>query len=442
MNDFRSKRVTVMGLGRFGGGTGVTRWLASQGARVLVTDMQPAEKMAESIEDIADLIEGGTVTLRLGCHDLRDFEQSNLLVANPAVPKPWENTYIRAAVAAHVPITTEIGLLTPRIDRRRVIGITGSAGKSTTTAMIHHLMQRTLPRGTQAHLGGNIGGSLLNDLQSIQCNDWIVLELSSAMLHWLGDTSLAHTSGNGWSPHVAALTNISPNHIDWHGSFDHYRESKMNIFRFQCDDDVRLELDDLPQEFQPMELSIPGRHNQINARMAIEAVSRATGVGLRTLIPLLKDFTGLPHRLQLVAEHNGMRFYNDSKSTTPEATLLAVEAFENASRVHLIAGGYDKGSDLTPIGRLAERMAGLYTIGKTGADLARIATTAARGFALYAETLDNAVITAQSRMKPGDILLLSPGCASWDQFTNYEQRGEQFIRLVRHASYELSMLRN
>jgi UDP-N-acetylmuramoylalanine--D-glutamate ligase len=308
--------------------------------------------------------------------------------------------------------------------------------------MIHHLMQRTLPRGTQAHLGGNIGGSLLNDLQSIQCDDWIVLELSSAMLHWLGDTSLARTSGNGWSPHVAGFSNISPNHIDWHGSFDHYRESKMNIFRFQCDDDVRLELDDLPQDFQPMELSIPGRHNQINARMAIEAVSRATDVGLCTLMPLLKDFTGLPHRLQLVAEHDGMRFYNDSKSTTPEATLHAVEAFENASRVHLIAGGYDKGSDLTPIGRLVERMAGLYTIGKTGANLARIATTAACGFALYAETLDNAVIIAQSRMKPGDILLLSPGCASWDQFTNYEQRGEQFIRLVRHASYEHSMLQN
>lgn len=438
ISQLHGKRITVMGLGRFGGGTGVTRWLAAQGGRVLVTDMQPADKLADSLEDLADLARCGAVSLRLGGHDMRDFQQCDLLVANPAVPKPWQNSFIRAALDAGAAVTTEIELLTQRLNRHRVIGVTGSAGKSTTAAMIHHLLQRTLTGGQQAHLGGNIGGSLLNHLPSIHPHDWIVLELSSAMLYWLGDESPAcpRLSANdravprGWSPHVAVLTNIAPNHIDWHGSFEHYRQSKLNIFRFQSQEDLRVGADDLPRDLPHVQLKIPGRHNQANAHMAIAAVNRATGVACHDLLPLLEDFTGLPHRLQLIAEHDGLRFYNDSKSTTPQATVLAVEAFDDPARVHLIAGGYDKGSDLTPIARLTERIAGLYTIGATGAGLARAATACCSGFALCALTLEAAVAAALDRMTTGDVLLLSPGCASWDQFTNYEQRGERFAKVI------------
>src|SRR5690606_16530524 len=182
--DLASKRVTVMGLGQFGGGTGVTRWLAAQGADVLVTDLQNADTLQASIKELQPLIDSGAVTLRLGEHNVSDFTTCDLVIANPAVPRPWENRFLRSASAAGTPITTEIRLLIERLNRQRVIGVTGSAGKSATTAMVHHLLRKA---GIRSHLGGNIGGSLLLQLDQIAPDDWIALELSSAMLYWLGN---------------------------------------------------------------------------------------------------------------------------------------------------------------------------------------------------------------------------------------------------------------
>lgn len=416
-----------MGLGRFGGGAGAARWLASQGARVLVTDVQPMAKLTEPLADIADLIAAGSVTVRLGEHQSSDFTSSDLVIANPAVPKPWTNKYLIAARAAEVPITTEIRLLTEHINRDRVIGVTGSAGKSTTAAMIHHILASA---GVRAHLGGNIGGSLLNQLPDIHSDDWIILELSSAMLYWLG-TDVGYDGAQGWSPGIGVLTNVSPNHIDWHESFEHYRHSKYNLFRYQQSNYCRFDNGELLYKSEPVALAIPGAHNQVNAQLAV-AVAEVAGIRRDRAAPTLLSFSGLPHRLQLVLQRDGMSFYNDSKSTTPEAAVLAVQAFDNPSRIHLIAGGYDKGSDLAPISSLASQIAGLYTIGKTGRRLVDAAPHATS--AEHCETLESAVERAMARMHPGDILLLSPGCASWDQFINYEQRGEAFINLVNARS--------
>jgi UDP-N-acetylmuramoylalanine--D-glutamate ligase len=424
------KRVTVMGLGRFGGGTGVARWLASQGAHVHITDMQPAESLRESLADIKDLIDSKQVTLRLGAHAIEDFTSVDWVIANPAVPKPWTNQYLIAAQQSGVRVTTEIRLLIERLNCSRIIGVTGSAGKSTTSAMIHHILKRA---GVPTHLGGNIGGSLLNSLDKIRNEDWIVLELSSAMLYWLGE-GMGWPDAPGWSPHIAALTNISANHIDWHGSFEHYEQSKLNIFTYQSleDHSCRSGAGLSTRTPSDVNLAIPGTHNQLNATLAIEAAHTAIGIEPRDAAALLCDFTGLPHRLQLIATHNGVRFYNDSKSTTPQATLLAIEAFDDPARVHLIAGGYDKRIDLAPISQSCERLAGIYAIGATAQ---AIVDQAAQGYVVNCRTLDCAIDTAFERLQPGDVLLLSPGCASWDQFTNYEQRGEEFARLVSlHSS--------
>ncbi|MHC4990727.1 MAG: Mur ligase family protein, partial [Planctomycetota bacterium] len=235
-------RVTVMGLGRFGGGLGAVRWLAEQGAHVLLSDRAPADRLQQSVQLLEDLVERGVVELELGGHDRSSFVECDLLVVNPAVPHPWDNPLLDAARAAGVPLTTEMRLLVERLDASRVIGVTGSAGKSTTAAMIHHVLERC---GARSHLGGNVGGSLLGDLPRIDRADWVVLELSSAMLCWLGP-GVGTSTATGWSPHVAVITNIAPNHLDWHGSFEHYVRSKRMIAAHQTPRDHLIYAADAP----------------------------------------------------------------------------------------------------------------------------------------------------------------------------------------------------
>jgi len=448
------KRVTVMGLGRFGGGASVTRWLAERGATVLLTDIESDEKLAASVAQIAELVKSGAVELRLGGHNVSDFTTCELVVANPAVQKPWENRFLRAAWAAGIPVTTEIGLTVEQLpNRERVIGVTGSAGKSTTSAMIHHILKEC---GFKAVFGGNIGGSLLGS--SIDHDTHVVLELSSAMLCWLGGLAKVAPAelsraevGPGWSPHIAVVTNLSPNHLDWHGDLEHYRRSKQELLRSQRDADIAV----LPPGSETSEwksgtgvkriaargevsgLAIPGKHNRQNAMVAVEAALAAEPRLTRDAAEkAVQTFAGLPHRLQLAAtikRGDGIvRCFNDSKSTTPEACLLAVTAFEEpgeagAGRVHLIAGGYDKGSDLGVIGALGGKLAGLYTIGKTGNAIA----ASAGGKAKECATVERATAEAVKSARAGDVILLSPACASWDQFENYEKRGELFVREVR-----------
>jgi UDP-N-acetylmuramoylalanine--D-glutamate ligase len=435
MRDLNGKRITVMGLGSFGGGAGVTRWLVSQGATCLVTDMKSHEDLKDSVEEIRDLIDRGRVSLRLGSHDFSDFTECDAVVANPAVPKPWDNVYLNAAKQRGVTILTEIGLLLERLpDRTRTIAITGSAGKSTTTSLVHHALKRC---GKSVALGGNIGGSLLNDIGgAITRETFVVLELSSAMLHW----------NPTWSPHVAAVTNISENHIDWHGEFDHYRASKQNLLNSQLAGDVAVlgsGVSDWPvregvrkiivaSSAEVRGLALPGSHNAWNAAVALNVVQAACpDLRADEIVDAMRSFGGLPHRLEFVCERAGVKCYNDSKSTTPESTLIAVNSFD-AAKVHLIAGGYDKKADLSAIGRLSSSLAGLYTVGQTGPKIASAAKSSG-GRVEECETVSNAITRIFATAKPGEIMLLSPACASWGQFKNYEERGDLFRQLVLGA---------
>lgn len=449
MESFAGKRVTVMGLGHFGGSIGVCRWLVEQGARVLVTDVQPQEKLGDALAQLAPLIGAGTLSTRLGGHELGDFTQTDAVVASPAVPKPWDNRFLAAARGAGVFVTTEIALLVSRLPNRlRTVGITGTAGKSTTTAMIAHaLVQHT----GDAIVGGNLGGSLLMDLPRIRPSTWVVLELSSAQLHWL---EACLTGEQAFSPHVAVLTSFAENHLDWHGTLPHYHSSKAHLFHHQRAGDHAVLGPGLAHwrrevpagvatidagawqasDGRPLPaLTLPGAHNRSNAAVALAALRRCLpGASETALAASIAAFAGLPHRLEAVGSFGGVRCVNDSKSTTPDATLMAVRALAEdgpgLSRIHLIAGGYDKGSDLTPIASLGASLGGLYTIGKTGPT---IATAAGAGRASVCGTLRAAIMAARDRTRPGDVLLLSPGCASWDQFANFEERGDAFKALAK-----------
>lgn len=458
------KHVTVMGLGRFGGGLGAATWLAAQGRHVLITDRKPATDFTDALAELAPLIAQGRITLRLGEHRTDDFTSADMVVANPAVPQPWTNPYLNAARAAGVPITTEIGLLIDRLPKNiTTVGVTGSAGKSTTSAMIYHALKSALNgTGANAYLGGNIGGSLLAQLGSITPADIVVLELSSAMLHWL--------EPHRFAPSVAVWTNLSPNHQDWHATLDHYAASKANLLRFQTAADLAVlgpGLDD-PSSPGPATgagraeraiitqgltrpLHIPGAHNRLNAAMAARAaaaaLARAGHAALATpdrIEPLVAEFPGLEHRMNLChTDAQGRRYFNDSKCTTFAALeqalgALAQERAESFAdpflqHVHVIIGGDAKGQDLGP--KIESLSRGLGSVALIGRDAPAIASACEdrSNVELY-QTLDQAVPATIKRMRDHDILLLSPACASWDQFPNYEHRGRRFIELVRkHA---------
>jgi len=422
-------RATVMGLGRFGGGVGAARFLAASGADVLITDTLDEKTLAEPLESLRDLLDKGLIKLRLGGHNVADFTDTDLVVATPAIPKPWDNRFLSAARAASVRVTTEVVLLIDRLpNRARTIGITGSAGKSTTSALTHHMLRAC---GVDCVLGGNIGGSLLMDLGSITRETWVVLELSSAMLHWI----------DGFSPHVAVCTNLVENHIDWHGSLEHYRASKQRMLAWQCEGDVAVlgeRVEDWPTqagvtrrvvaENQGVKgLAIPGSHNEWNARVAVEACLAAIPTLSRAHAEAAaRTFAGLPHRLERVGAIDGAACFNDSKSTTPQSTMLALDAFDDPRRVHLIVGGYDKGADLSPISQLVSKAAGLYTIGITGDRIANEAREIDASRVHACGDLERAVQACAKNARAGDVIVLSPGCASWDQFTNYEERGKAF----------------
>lgn len=454
IENWSKKRVTVMGLGRFGGGVGVTRWLAGRGARVTVADHASPERLADSLAQI----DGLGVALHLGEHDERDFSDADLVVVNPAVPD--SSPFLQAARAAGVPVTTEINLFVERCPAR-CVGVTGSVGKSTIAAMIGHILTDALP-DRRVWLGGNIGRCLLDDLVGMMPDDVVVLELSSFQLQ--------RTPVVRWSPHVAVISNVTPNHLDRHGTFAAYLSAKLNILRFQdpsrdvivvqdvpelrhnlellfgdvagvwryaLDDDTpravmqstsAIDCDDKRLCWQTLELRVPGRHNRENAAAALTA-SAALGVTAEVALAALACFEALPHRLQCVAQLEGVRYFDDSKSTTPEAAITAMNAV--GPPLLLILGGYDKGIDLSAAARAAAGVPVEFSacIGQTGRDLCE-AIRAGGASAEYFDTLEGAVRACRARARPGDSVLLSPACASWDQFVDFRARGEAFARLI------------
>ena len=428
----RGKRVTVMGLGRFGGGIAVARWLVERGARVLVTDKDSADRLADSVKQL----EGLAIEFRLGEHRHDDFTNADLVVASPAVR--LDDAYLESARSAGVHVTTEIRLFIERCPARRILGVTGTKGKSTTTAMLGAMLSRR----HKVWVGGNIGGSLLADLATIRPDDLVVLELSSFIL--------AHLEPLRWSPHVALVTMLSADHLDWHGTLENYLGAKRNIVRFQKPTDFAVLGEasapsrDLAgftaadvrtygvENRRPFELGIPGGHNQINAQGAF-AAAECLGVTWDEAQAALHEFRALPHRLECVHEAGGVRYYNDSIATIPEAAVAALKSFPDRKVVQIV-GGRLKDSPIDQLcAELATRAKTVLCIGEKGPEIAEAMGRTPRPSPPVYLCNDLAAAARVARLvaAPGDVVLLSTGCKSYDQFHNFERRGEAFTRLVR-----------
>ena len=459
-NDYRQRRVLVMGLGSFGGGIGAVKFLVSRGALVTVTDLRPVEKLAESL---SELKETPPDRLVLGRHDKSDFRSADLVVVNPAVKR--DCPFLSEAINAGVPITSEMNLFW-KWNRAKVIAVTGSNGKSTTTAMIHSIVEKFLQRqsGRRAWLGGNIGTSLLPLVDQIQPDDLVVLELSSFQL--------ADINRLQASPHVAVVTNFAPNHLDWHVDLDDYRQAKQAILSWQTPQDTavlnaddaqvkswkvnghRLEfglehtgphgvffenrqavirINEVEDRWPLMDwLKLPGRHNVANALAAI-AASVSVGADAKSAQQGIESYQPLPHRLQFIAEVSGRRFYNDSLATTPESAEVALSAFD--APIVLLAGGYDKHVDLSHMAAAIARQAKAVSLmGQTAISLRETIEGNESCICEVSPPQTSFVAAfdwAVEHSAPGDVILLSPGCASYDWFRNFSDRGAQFADLVR-----------
>ncbi len=481
-DDFRGLTVTVMGLGGFGGGVGAVRFLAEQGARIIVTDLRVADELQPSLE----LMDSAwPITLKLGRHDEVDFRKTDLVVVSPAVPK--DSQFLEIARETGVPLTSEMNLFWER-NPGRVVAITGSNGKSTTTALIHSIFaaakgDRSIFRRTDGQarpakcwMGGNIGISLLPEVRQIQAEDWVILELSSFQLEDLAPLRPR--------PEIAVVTNFSPNHLDRHGTVEAYRAAKQNLIQHQtaeqfavvnqhdevatwptaatrlrfgptderqlgvfgCGPEVtsRMPKDrggELPLLLNDW-LRLPGIHNWQNAQAAI-AAAMAAGISIAAIQQGVSSFRGLPHRLEFVGEFAGRRCINDSKSTTPEATILALQSFDEP--LVLLVGGYDKQVDLTNLAVvIARRCKAVALLGQTGPGLGRLIEAAAQQAHIASPTcqcfdsFESATRWSLQVSVPGDVVLLSPGCASYDWFQNYIERGEQFAKLIRQMKPDLT----
>ncbi|MCY0874839.1 MAG: UDP-N-acetylmuramoyl-L-alanine--D-glutamate ligase [Firmicutes bacterium] len=449
---FADARVLVLGLAR--SGFAVAQLLAQQGARVTVNDGAQPEKMAA---DIRVLQEAG-IRVVTGSHPQSLLDDCALMVKNPGIP--YDQPLVAEALRRGIPVRTEVEVAA-LLAVSPIIGITGTNGKTTTTSLVGHMFEQA---GISAMVAGNIGTPLSAVVQSTGAATWLVTELSSFQL---AGTETFH-------PRVAALLNLTPAHLDYHKTWDEYRNAKRKLFANQSPGDIAvLPADDedlaalaaeiradvwwfsLQQAVRPGvfvdeagmivfappdkpgelvkvmpadEIGLRGRHNLANA-VAACAIALASGVTMIGVRGALRAFTGVEHRLEFVREVGGAKWYNDSKATNPVAAIQALSAFSEP--LVAILGGLERGDDLSPLLPLLQaKVKVAICLGESGDRMADLARVAHVPHVVRAGSLPEAVALAATYATAGDVVLLSPAAASWDMFSSYEERGRIFKEAV------------
>ena len=435
--EFRGKRVTVVGMAR--SGVAAARALHALGARVTITDRKPLDQLREQTAAL------GTpeIAVEAGGHPERIFTGADLVVLSPGVPKIPP---VAAALARGVKVIGELELGWLLADAP-FVGITGTNGKSTVTTLVGLMLRKA---GKRTLVAGNIGNALTEDVPQLAGQDWIVVELSSFQLEDI-DT---------FRPRVASILNVTQDHLDRYATLEEYAAAKARIFlNQQPGDTLVLNFDDplvaamarrARSQVVPFsrvekrrdgaciengmllvrdeavcpvgDIRITGLHNLENA-LAAAAMALAAGADRASVAAVLREFPGLEHRLEFVREKDGVAYINDSKGTNVGAVVKSVESFTQP--VILIAGGLDKGSDFSPLADLFRRKVRLLIlIGKAAEAMASALGRSTE--TVFAKTLPDAVKLGRERAQRGDVVLLSPACASFDMFRDFEDRGRQF----------------
>jgi UDP-N-acetylmuramoylalanine--D-glutamate ligase len=448
MMELKGKKVLVVGLGK--SGLAAALFLRRRGAQVTVSDVRSADALAK---EIPALIEAG-IMVETGGHGLLTFRRQDLIVVSPGVP--LDTPELAQVKSFGLPVIGELELAA-RFIKGRMLAITGSNGKTTTTALVGEILAKA---GLPTLVGGNIGVPVVALIDESTDETWSVLEVSSFQLETTDE----------FHPAIAVILNITPDHLDRHGNFENYALAKERIFAAQNGRDClvlnadnartaeaasrskarvywfsvehavaqgawleqgnvvyRSAPDAATEIVMPLSgIHLKGAHNAENVLAAVTA-ARLAGAPANVVRLAIESFQAVEHRLEFVATHNGVDFYNDSKATNVDATSKAIAAFD--SGIHLILGGKDKGSDYTELAQLLrKRVRAVYTIGAAAAKI----ESQLRGVVAIesCETLDKAVIAAASAARPGEVVLLAPACASFDQFESYEHRGRAFKKLV------------
>jgi UDP-N-acetylmuramoylalanine--D-glutamate ligase len=446
--ELKGKKVLVVGLGK--SGLAAALFLRHRGAQVTVSDIRSADSLAKEIPALLD--EG--IMVEAGGHGLLTFRRQDLIVVSPGVP--LNTPELVQARNLGRPVIGELELAA-RFLKGKILAITGSNGKTTTTALAGEILKEA---GYPTLVAGNIGVAVVGLIDKSADDTWSVLEVSSFQLE----------STEEFHPKIAVILNITPDHLDRHGTFENYALAKERIFAMQDEHDYLVLNADNPRtaEATPRahsqvycfsakhevsrgawaqngnvlyrsgpetaietvlpvsKIPLKGEHNVENVLAAVCA-ARLAGVSASVIARAVENFRAVEHRLEFVATINGVEYYNDSKATNVDATAKAVASFPGG--IHLILGGKDKDSDYTTLSPLLrERVRAVYTIGAAASKI----ESHLRGVApIHAcTTLANAVSAAASAARPGDVVLLAPACSSFDQFENYEQRGRVFKQLV------------
>ena len=456
--NWKDKRVLILGAARQG--LALARWLSIHGAQVTLSDMRSEADLRDAKESLAEF----GITWALGGHPLELLDSTDMLCPSGGVPLTLP--IVAGAISRGIPLSNDSQIFMEVVPCK-TIGITGSAGKTTTTTLVGNMAK--LAYSDKAYVGGNIGDPLINYVDGMQVDDIAILELSSFQLEQMTV-----------SPNIAAILNITPNHLDRHGTMEAYTAAKARLLEFQSKDDVAVlgrddkgawnlrnkvngrlftfSMDDLDEGFDgaylhegllnlrdgnaylPLmlreKIQLRGDHNVANV-LAAFTIGHAAGFPLDAMLEAVEEFRGVPHRLELVREFNGVRWYNNSIDTAPERTMAAIRAFDEP--IVLMLGGRDKNLPWEELMQLVnERVDHVVIFGEAADMIQKTVDSLGLGkmrFTLSrANGLHEAILQAAEVAEAGDVVLLSPGGTSFDEFKDFEERGERFRAWVHELS--------